>query len=82
MTFRGAIHNPRHIKPQTGQTQDTSNPRHIKPKTHQTSDNEYRAANYTTNKNTFHISIEILLENMKINWIFTFFFKKISSLSS
>ena len=38
--------NPRHIKPQTRQTQDTSNPRHVKPKTHQTSDKEYRAANY------------------------------------
>ena len=32
---------------------DTSNPRHIKPTTHQTSDKEYRAANYTTDKNTF-----------------------------
>ena len=27
----GAIHNPRHVKPQTCQTPDTSNLRHIKP---------------------------------------------------
>ena len=50
---KGAIHNPRHIKPQTRQTPDTSNLRHIKPQTHQASDKEYRAANYTTDKNTF-----------------------------
>ena len=42
-----------HSQPQTRQTPDTSNPRHIKPQTHQTSDKEYRAANYTTDKNTF-----------------------------
>ena len=73
MKLKGAIHNPRHIKPQTHQTPNTSNLKHIKPKTHQTSDNEYRAANYKTNKNTFHISIEILFENLKIIWIFTLF---------
>ena len=44
---------PRHVKPQTCQTPDISNPRHIKPKTHRNSDNEYRAANYTTDKYTF-----------------------------
>ena len=49
----GAIHNPRHINPQTRQTPDTSNLRNFKPKTHQTSEKEYRAANYTTDKNTF-----------------------------
>ena len=52
-TFRAAMHNPRHVKPKTCKTPDTSNPRHIKPMTHKTSDNECRAANYTTNKNTF-----------------------------
>ena len=36
----GASHDPRHVKPQTPQTPDTSNPRHIKPKTHQTFDNK------------------------------------------
>ena len=51
----GAIHNPRHIKPQTSQTPDTSNPRHFKPKTHETSDKEYRGVNYTKDKNTFII---------------------------
>ena len=49
----GAIHNLRHIKPKTRQIPDTSNLRHIKPQTHQTSDKEYRAANYTTDNNTF-----------------------------
>ena len=34
----GAIHNPRHVKPETRQTPDTSNLRRIKPQTHQTSD--------------------------------------------
>ena len=34
----GAIHDPRHIKPQTRQTPDISNLRHVKSKTHQTSD--------------------------------------------
>ena len=34
-------------------TPNTSIPRHIKPNTHQTLDKEYRAANYTTDKNTF-----------------------------
>ena len=33
-TYIGAIHNPRHVKPQTHQTPDTSNLRHIKPQTH------------------------------------------------
>ena len=32
--YEGAIHNPRHVKPQTHQTPDTSNLRHIKPQTH------------------------------------------------
>ena len=45
--------NQRHVKPLTLQTPDTSNLRHIKPQTHKTSDKEYRAANYTTDKNTF-----------------------------
>ena len=49
----GAIHNHRHVKPKTHQTPDSSNLRHIKPQTHQTSDKEYRATNYTTDKNTF-----------------------------
>ena len=31
--WNGAIHNPRHVKPQTRQTPDTSNIRHIKPQT-------------------------------------------------
>ena len=58
MTSKGVFTTPdmsnhRHIKPKTRQTPDTSNSRHIKPQTHQTSDKEYRAANYTTNKNTF-----------------------------
>ena len=39
-SIMGASHDPRHVKPQTPQTPDTSNPRHIKPKTHQTSDNK------------------------------------------
>ena len=33
---KGAIYNPRHVKPQTSQTPDTSNPRHVKPQTRQT----------------------------------------------
>ena len=52
---------PRHIKPQTNIT-----------KTHQTSDKENRAANYTTDKIPFHISIEILFENLKSNQTLTF----------
>ena len=51
----GAIHNPRHIKPQTCQTQDTSNPRNFKPRTHQTSEKEYRAVNKNLDRNTFFI---------------------------
>ena len=53
--FNGAIHNPRHVKPQTNQTLDTSNLKHIKPKTHKTSDKEYRAVNYITDKNAFFV---------------------------
>ena len=39
-----------HSQPLTHQTPDTSNP-----KTHQTTDKEYRAVNYTKNKNAFFI---------------------------
>ena len=53
-------------QPQTHQTPDMSNPRHIKPKTHQTSDNEYRAANYTADKNSLFIF------QVKIRFIFKF----------
>ena len=58
----GAIHNPGHVKPQTCQTPDTSNLRHIKPKT-------MNIGLPTTQqiKIHFHISIEILFENLKIN---------------
>ena len=78
----GAIHNPRHVKPKTRQTPDTSNLRHIKPQTHQTSDKEYRAANYTTDKNTlsyFNWNSIWKLENKSV---FHFILRKISSLSN
>ena len=62
----GAIHDPRHIKPQTRQTPDTSNLRHINPQT-------MNIGLPTTQQIDIphHSSIEILFENLKINWIFT-----------
>ena len=67
-SYDGAIHNPRHrhIKPQTRQTQDTSNPRHIKPQT-----KNMGLPTTQQRKIPFHISIEILFENLKIKRIFT-----------
>ena len=60
--------NPRHVKPQTHQTPHTSNLRHIKPQT-------INIGLLTTQQINipFHGSIEILFENLKINWIFTLF---------
>ena len=57
--------NPRHVKPQTHQTPDTSNLRHIKPQIK-------NMGLQTTQqiKIPFHILIEILFENLKINRIF------------
>ena len=60
-----------HIKPQTCRTPDTSNQRHIKPWTK-------NIGLPTTHqiKIPFNIPIEILFENLKINWIFTLFYEK------
>ena len=63
----GAIQNPRHVKPHTHKTpdkhnQDTSNLRHIKPQT--------KSIGLPTTqqiKIPFHISIEILFENLNLS---------------
>ena len=63
--------NPRHVKPQTHQTPDTSNLRHIKPQT-----KNIGLPTTQQIKIPFHILIEILFENLKINRIFTWNIKR------
>ena len=67
----GAIHNPRHIKPLARQTPDTSNLRHNKPQTMNIGLPISQQINIP-----FHISIEILFKNLKIDWIFILFYEK------
>ena len=68
---KGAIHNPRHVTPKTRQSPDRSNQRHIKPQTMDIGLPTTQQINIP-----FHSSIEILFENLKINWIFTLFYEK------
>ena len=66
MNSSGAIHNPRHIKPQIHQTPDTSNPRNVKtPDKSNLRHNKPQTIELPTKPQInipFHSAIEILFE--------------------